>query len=132
MSVNKCIILGHLGQDPELKHLPNGTPVVNVSVATTKTWNGSGWDATTTRWATGSWWGNGSNTGGERAGSVLMSLCNKCQQRSDNLYSQFLRTGKVEGYTPRNSSQARNLANHVAIRQERMIYNDNAKRRSTG
>jgi len=39
MSVNKCIILGFLGQDPELKHLPNGTPVVNVSVATTKTWN---------------------------------------------------------------------------------------------
>jgi single-strand DNA-binding protein len=39
MSVNKVIILGFLGQDPELKHLPNGTPVVNVSVATTKTWN---------------------------------------------------------------------------------------------
>ena len=61
-----------------------------------------------------------------------MGLCNKCRQRADGLYSQFLRTGRVEGYTPKTNSQARNLANHVAIRQERMNYNDNSQRRSNG
>lgn len=38
MSVNKAIILGHLGQDPEVKFLPNGNPVAAFSVATTEKW----------------------------------------------------------------------------------------------
>lgn len=37
-SVNKITLLGHLGQDPESKTLPNGTPLVTFSVATTETW----------------------------------------------------------------------------------------------
>jgi hypothetical protein len=59
-----------------------------------------------------------------------MGVCNKCTDRANGLYSQFLRTGRVEGYTPKTNSQARNLANHVAIRQERMIYNGNSQGRS--
>jgi hypothetical protein len=61
-----------------------------------------------------------------------MGVCNKCKQRADGLYSQFLRTGRVEGYMPKTNSQARNYANHVAIRQERMIYNGNEKGRGNG
>ena len=37
-SVNKVILLGNLGRDPELRTFPNGTPVCNVSVATTEKW----------------------------------------------------------------------------------------------
>lgn len=37
--VNKVIILGRLGQDPELKYTPNGAAVCNFSVATSETWN---------------------------------------------------------------------------------------------
>ena len=36
--VNKVIILGNLGQDPETKHLPSGSAVTNISVATSETW----------------------------------------------------------------------------------------------
>lgn len=36
MSVNKAIIIGRLGQDPELKHTPTGVAVANFSVATTE------------------------------------------------------------------------------------------------
>lgn len=32
--VNKVIIIGNLGQDPEVRYLPNGNPVANLSVAT--------------------------------------------------------------------------------------------------
>lgn len=39
MSVNKVIILGRLGQDPELKYTPSGAAVCNFSVATSETWN---------------------------------------------------------------------------------------------
>lgn len=37
-SVNKAIILGNLGRDPELKYMPNGDAVCNFSIATTDTW----------------------------------------------------------------------------------------------
>jgi single-strand DNA-binding protein len=38
MSVNKVILLGRLGQDPELKYTPGGSPVCNFSLATTEAW----------------------------------------------------------------------------------------------
>ena len=38
MSVNKVIVLGRLGQDPELKHTAGGSAVTNFSVATNESW----------------------------------------------------------------------------------------------
>ena len=38
MSVNKVILLGRLGQDPELKYTPGGAAVCNFSLATTEAW----------------------------------------------------------------------------------------------
>ncbi|MBL0928555.1 MAG: single-stranded DNA-binding protein [Alphaproteobacteria bacterium] len=37
-SVNKAIIMGNLGRDPEIRTLENGTKVANLSVATSETW----------------------------------------------------------------------------------------------
>ena len=37
-SVNKVILVGNLGRDPEVRRLANGDPVVNLRVATTETW----------------------------------------------------------------------------------------------
>lgn len=37
-SINKAILVGNLGQAPELKTLPSGNSVCNFSVATTETW----------------------------------------------------------------------------------------------
>ena len=34
MSLNKVLVIGHLGQDPEIRYAPTGLPVVNFSVAT--------------------------------------------------------------------------------------------------
>ena len=31
--VNKAIILGNLGNDPEVRYMPNGEPVANISIA---------------------------------------------------------------------------------------------------
>ena len=36
--VNKAIILGNVGNDPEMKYLPNGDAVANISVATSESW----------------------------------------------------------------------------------------------
>ena len=37
-SVNKVIIIGNLGKDPEMRSFPNGDAVCNVSIATTDKW----------------------------------------------------------------------------------------------
>ena len=36
--VNKVILIGRLGQDPETKFMPNGNAVTNISVATSEKW----------------------------------------------------------------------------------------------
>jgi len=38
MSVNKVILVGYLGKDPESRFMPNGDAVANVSLATSKSW----------------------------------------------------------------------------------------------
>ena len=38
MSLNKAILIGHLGRDPEVRTMQNGNKVVNLSLATSETW----------------------------------------------------------------------------------------------
>lgn len=38
-SVNKVIIVGNLGRDPEIRYMPNGDAVTSIAVATTDAWN---------------------------------------------------------------------------------------------
>ena len=37
-SINKVIIVGNLGKDPEMRSFPNGDQIANVSIATTDRW----------------------------------------------------------------------------------------------
>ena len=37
-SVNKVILMGNLGKDPEVRFMPNGDAVCNFSIATTDNW----------------------------------------------------------------------------------------------
>lgn len=37
-SVNKVILVGNLGKDPEVRYMPNGDQVTNITLATTDTW----------------------------------------------------------------------------------------------
>jgi single-strand DNA-binding protein len=39
-SLNKAILIGNLGQDPEIRTIPSGARVAQFSVATTRRWNG--------------------------------------------------------------------------------------------
>jgi single-strand DNA-binding protein len=51
-SVNKVILVGNLGRDPEVKHTNDGSPIVNLSIATSETWRdrGSGERKERTEW----------------------------------------------------------------------------------
>src|SRR3990167_3368938 len=37
-SVNKVILIGNLGRDPEVRYTPNGLAVANITIATTEAW----------------------------------------------------------------------------------------------
>lgn len=37
-SLNKVTLIGNLGQDPEVKYMPSGGAVTNISIATTESW----------------------------------------------------------------------------------------------
>ena len=39
MSVNKVILIGNLGKDPELRFTSTGSAVANFSIATSEQWN---------------------------------------------------------------------------------------------
>jgi single-strand DNA-binding protein len=49
--VNKVILVGNLGRDPEVRYTREGTAVANLNLATTETWNdGSGQRQERTEW----------------------------------------------------------------------------------
>ena len=57
--LNKVLLIGRLGQDPELKHTPSGAAVCNFSLATSETWNdkSSGQKQERTEWHRVVLWG---------------------------------------------------------------------------
>jgi len=57
--LNKVMIIGHLGRDPELRYTPSGRPVTSFSVATTRTWtNANGERREETEWFNVVAWGS--------------------------------------------------------------------------
>lgn len=49
--LNKCMVIGHLGADPEMKYLANGSAVTNFRVATSRSWkNDAGERQEETEW----------------------------------------------------------------------------------
>lgn len=58
-SVNKVILVGNLGADPESRFFPDGTPVCNARLATTETWKdkATGERKETTEWHRVSFYG---------------------------------------------------------------------------
>src|ERR1035437_146853 len=37
-SINKVMLIGNLGKDPDVRYLPSGEAVTNITLATTETW----------------------------------------------------------------------------------------------
>lgn len=57
--LNKVMIIGYLGRDPEMRYTPTGRPVTSFSVATTRGWtNSNGERREETEWFNVVAWGN--------------------------------------------------------------------------
>lgn len=74
MSVNKVILLGRLGSDPELKYTPSGSAVCNFSIATTEKWEKNGEKNEKTEWSRIVVWGK------------LGELCNQYLSKGKEAY----------------------------------------------
>jgi single-strand DNA-binding protein len=57
--LNKVMIIGRLGRDPEMRYTPSGRPVTTFTIATSRTWNtADGEKHTETEWFSVVAWGN--------------------------------------------------------------------------
>jgi len=57
--LNKVMIIGHLGRDPEMRYTPSGRPVTTFTVAVSRSWNsGDGERHSETEWFNVVAWGN--------------------------------------------------------------------------
>jgi len=65
-SVNKVILIGNLGKDPETRYLPSGDAVTNISVATSEKWKDkSGEQQEHTEWHRVAFFGKTAEIAGE-------------------------------------------------------------------
>lgn len=75
MSVNKVILVGRLGQNPETRYTPSGAAVANFSIATTESWaDKSGQKQEKTEWHRIVVWGK------------LAELCQQYLQKGRQVY----------------------------------------------
>lgn len=65
--LNKVMIIGHLGQDPEIRALPSGTTIANLRIATTESWKDkqSGEQKEQTEWHSVTLFGRTAEVAGE-------------------------------------------------------------------
>jgi single-strand DNA-binding protein len=73
--LNKVMIIGHLGRDPEMRYTPSGRPVTTFSVATSRTWfSADGERHEETEWFNVVAWGS------------LAEICNQHLHRGQQVY----------------------------------------------
>ena len=98
--LNKIMVIGTLGRDPELRYTPNGSPVCSFSVATNRTYTGSdGEKKEDTEWFTVSAW------------NKMAEVCNQYLEKGRRAYVEGrLRSSQWEG----NDGQVRHRNEIVA------------------
>ena len=73
--INKVMIIGHLGRDPEMRYTPSGRPVTTFSVATSRSWHSAdGERHEETEWFNVVAWGS------------LAEICNQYLHKGQQVY----------------------------------------------
>lgn len=73
--LNKVMVIGHLGRDPEMRYTPSGRPVTNFNVATSRSWKTSDNERRTeTEWFNIVAWGS------------LAEICNQYLAKGQQVY----------------------------------------------
>ncbi len=105
MSINKAILIGRLGQNPELKYTPSGQAVANFSVATSEDWTDKdGKKQSRTEWHRIVVWGK------------LAELCNQYLSKGRQAYFEGkLQTRQWQSKDGKTNYTTEILANQVVF-----------------
>ena len=117
--LNKVMIIGHLGRDPEMRYTPSGRPVVTFSVAVSRSWNSSsGERRSETEWFKVVAWGN------------LAEICKKFLSKGQQVYVEGrLQTRRWEDKEGQQRTTVELVANEMTMlsdRRDKDQRNDNA------
>ena len=112
--LNKVMIIGRLGRDPEMRYTPSGRPVTTFNVATTRTWNSAdGERHTETEWFNIVTWGS------------LAEICKQHLVKSQQVYIEGrLQTRVWEDNTGNKRTSIEIVASEMIVLGERI---DNAQ-----
>ena len=107
--LNKVMIIGRLGRDPEMRYTPSGRPVTTFSVATTRSWNSSAGERhTETEWFNVVAWGS------------LAEICKQHLVKSQQVYIEGrLQTRSWEDNTGTKRSSTEIVANEMILLGDR-------------
>lgn len=107
--LNKVMIIGHVGRDPEMRYTPNGRPVTSFSVATSRTWTSAdGERREETEWFNVVAWGN------------LAEICKTHLSKSQQVYIEGrLQTRGWEDETGKKHFRTELVANEMILLGDR-------------
>ncbi|MBV6397082.1 MAG: Single-stranded DNA-binding protein [Anaerolineales bacterium] len=113
--LNKVMIIGHLGRDPEMRYTPSGKPVTTFAVAVSRSWNsGDGERHTETEWFNIVAWSN------------LAETCKQYLTKGMLVYIEGrLQTRKWEDKEGQKHSSVEVVANEMTMLSERRESNHN-------
>ena len=113
--LNKVMIIGHLGRDPEMRYTPSGKPVTTFNVATNRSWNTSdGGRRTETEWFNIVTWSN------------LAEICNQYLVKGQQVYIEGrLQTRHWEDDEGNRHSSVEIVANEMIMLGTRRSNEDN-------
>lgn len=107
--LNKVMIIGYVGREPEMRYTPSGRPVTSFSVATTRTWNSAeGERREETEWFNVVAWGN------------LAEICKSHLTKSQQVYIEGrLQTRGWEDSNGKKHFRTELVANEMILLGER-------------
>jgi single-strand DNA-binding protein len=119
--LNKVMLIGRLGRDPEMRYTPSGRPVTTFSLATSRTWNTSeGERRTETEWFTVVAWGS------------LAEICKQYLVKGQQVYVEGrLQTRHWEDNDGNKHSATEIVANEMIILGDRHENNHSGEEETT-
>jgi single-strand DNA-binding protein len=104
--LNKVMIIGRLGRDPEMRYTPSGRPVTTFTIATSRTWNTSdGERHTETEWFNVVAWGN------------LAEICKQYLVKGQQIYVE----GRLQSRQWEDTEGARHYATEIVANEMIML-----------
>jgi single-strand DNA-binding protein len=107
--MNKVMVIGHLGRDPEMRYTPSGRPMTRFSVATSRNWTTTDGDRRSeTEWFNIVTWGR------------LAEICNQYLNKGHQVYIEGrLQTRRWEDQDGNKKSTVEVVANEMLMLGER-------------